>query len=83
MELFSSVPQARGTRSFPSLSDRELALLELLARGEDNAAIARQMRLAPKTVRNQISLMLTKMGVADRAAAVAAARDAGLGRDTY
>lgn len=81
MELFNAAPRSRGTSRFPALSDRELALLDLLARGQDNAAIARQLRLAPKTVRNQISLMLTKMGVADRAAAVAAARDAGLGRD--
>lgn len=81
MDMFTAVPRLRGTRKFPALSDRELALLDLLAKGHDNAAIARQLRVAPKTVRNQISLMLTKMGVADRGAAVAAARDAGLGRD--
>lgn len=80
-DLFNSAPPDRRTRKFPSLTDRELDMLDLLARGQDNAAIARQLRLAPKTVRNQISVMLTKMGVADRAAAVAAARDAGLGRD--
>ena len=80
-ELFASPPKAPGGRRFPGLTDRELAILDLLARGHDNAAIARQLRLAPKTVRNQISLLLTNMGVADRAAAVAAARDAGLGRD--
>lgn len=80
IELFASVPRARGNRTFPTLTERELALLDLLASGHDNAAIARQLHLAPKTVRNQISLMLTKMGVADRAAAVAVARDAGLGR---
>ena len=79
-DLFASPPKARGTRQFPELTDRELAILDLLAGGHDNAAIARRLRLAPKTVRNQISLMLTRMGVADRAAAVAAAKDAGLGR---
>ncbi len=77
--LFDGAPRA-GTRKFPALSDRELDILDLLAMGHDNAAIARRLQLAPKTVRNQISLMLTKMGAADRAAAVAAARDAGLGR---
>ena len=62
---------------------RELTLLDLLAAGEDNAAIGRHLGLAPKTVRNQISLLLTKLGVADRVAAVLLARQAGLGRTAF
>lgn len=64
---------------FPELSDREREVLDLLARGFDNATIARRMVLSPKTVRNHVSNVLTKMGVPDRAAAIIKARDEGLG----
>lgn len=78
-ELFDSAAPARGSSAFPMLSERELGVLEMLASGADNAEIARALGLATKTVRNQVSLLLTKIGAVDRAAAVAAARDAGLG----
>lgn len=81
-ELFASQQPTPGSAAFPMLSERELALLDRLAAGADNAAIGRSLGLATKTVRNQVSLLLTKIGVADRAAAVAIARDAGLGRGT-
>ncbi len=64
---------------FPELSDREREVLDLLARGYDNATIARRMVLSPKTVRNHVSNVLTKLGVPDRAAAMIKARDEGLG----
>jgi len=64
---------------FPELSDREREVLDLLARGYDNATIARRMVLSPKTVRNHVSNVLTKMGVPDRTAAIIRARDEGLG----
>ena len=64
---------------FPELSDREREVLDLLARGFDNATIARRMVLSPKTVRNHVSNVLTKMGVPDRTAAIIRARDEGLG----
>ena len=77
--LFDHAAPVPGAKTFPALSERELELLALLAKGLDNVAIARSLGLAPKTVRNLVSLLLTKMAVPDRAAAVAAARDAGLG----
>ncbi|GAW51312.1 MULTISPECIES: response regulator transcription factor [unclassified Nocardioides] len=64
---------------FPELSDREREVLDLLARGYDNATIARRMVLSPKTVRNHVSNVLTKLGVPDRAQAMIRARDEGLG----
>lgn len=78
--MFTTAPRPQGSSAFPTLSDRELELLEMVARGLDNIAIARELGLAPKTIRNQMSLLLTKMSVPDRATAVAVARDAGLGR---
>jgi len=68
-----------GRDHFPSLSDRELELLDLVAAGHDNGAIARALHLAPKTIRNQISALLDKLGVVDRTAAIRLGREAGLG----
>lgn len=72
-------PRRRGP--FPNLTDRELEVLELMARGRTNADIARQLFLSEKTVRNNVSNIFTKLGVNDRARAVVLARDAGLGTD--
>jgi len=64
---------------FPSLSDREREVLNLVADGKTNPEIARALYLSPKTVRNHVSNIFTKLQVADRAHAIARARDAGLG----
>lgn len=71
---------ARSSRgAFAELTDRELDVLELVAQGHDNATIARMLFLTSKTVRNYVYSIFTKLGVSDRAALVARARDAGLG----
>ncbi|OHV28778.1 response regulator [Pseudofrankia sp. EUN1h] len=64
---------------FPELTDREREILDLVARGLTNPAIARRLHLSDKTIRNHVSNVFTKLQVADRAEAVARARDAGLG----
>jgi DNA-binding NarL/FixJ family response regulator len=69
----------RGGEGLAHLSERELDLLDLLARDADNATISRTLHLAPKTVRNQVSVLLTRIGAADRGAAARIARAAGLG----
>jgi len=69
----------KGGDAFADLTDRELALLDLLAGGADNFAVARATGVAPKTVRNQVSALIDKLGVRDRSEAVQVARDAGLG----
>ena len=61
------------------LTDRETEVLRLLAAGLANTAIATRLGVAPKTVRNQVSALLSKLGVADRAAAAAWARSYGIG----
>jgi DNA-binding NarL/FixJ family response regulator len=63
---------------FPQLTGREREILGLLANGMTNGPIARRLNLSPRTVANHISNILTKIGVADRAQAVIAARQAGL-----
>jgi DNA-binding NarL/FixJ family response regulator len=70
----------RGGEQLAHLSERELDLLELLARDADNATISRTLHLAPKTVRNQVSALLAKVGAGDRGGAARIARQAGLGQ---
>ncbi len=65
---------------FPQLTQREQEVLELLARGKRNAIIADELFLSERTVRNYVSNIFTKLQVADRAQAIAAARDAGIGK---
>ena len=68
------------TRAFPELTPREHDVLELLADGLDNQAIAETLMLSLKTVRNNVSAIFTKLRVADRAQAMLKARESGLGR---
>jgi len=64
---------------FPELSQREREVLDLIAAGINNADIAKRLFLSPKTVRNHVSSVFTKLQVADRAQAIVRARAAGLG----
>jgi DNA-binding NarL/FixJ family response regulator len=70
---------ARDPLLFPELSDREREVLELVARGLSNSEIARTLVVSPKTVRNHVSNVFTKLQVTDRAEAIVRARRAGLG----
>ena len=67
-------------RPFPVLTDREYEILDRLARGLRNDAISGRMGISIKTVQNNVSTILLKLGASDRAQAVALARDAGMGR---
>lgn len=71
----------RASTPFPELTDREREVLDLVARGHDNHLIAKRLALSPKTVRNHLSNVLTKIQAVDRAQAIVRARDAGLGLD--
>ena len=70
---------ANRTRAFPELTPREHDVLELLAQGLGNQAIAAELSLSLKTVRNNVSTIFTKLRVADRAHAMLKAQDGGLG----
>jgi DNA-binding NarL/FixJ family response regulator len=65
--------------AFPSLTERERDVLERVAMGRGNAAIAHELMISLKTVRNHVSNILTKLQVPDRSAAIVKAREAGLG----
>jgi DNA-binding NarL/FixJ family response regulator len=48
------------------LSDREIQVLKLIANGKDNAEIARELFISPKTVKNHISNILMKLQIENR-----------------
>jgi DNA-binding NarL/FixJ family response regulator len=64
---------------FSDLTNREREILELIARGVPNSAIAEQLFISLKTVRNHVSNIYSKLQVVDRAQAVIRARNAGMG----
>lgn len=65
--------------AFAALTEREHEVLELSASGLTNSAIAERLVISPKTVRNYITEIFSKLQLADRAQAIIRARDAGLG----
>ncbi len=81
VSFFATMP-AMDTTIFPELTEREREILDMVARGLSNPDIANRLVLAPKTVRNHISNIFSKLQVADRAQAIVRAREAGLGGAT-
>lgn len=79
VDFFTDAHRDHAAQVFPELTDREREVLDLVAAGCGNHQIAGRLFLAEKTVRNHVSAILCKLQVSDRAAAVARARDAGLG----
>ncbi|MEW5988641.1 MAG: response regulator transcription factor [Chloroflexota bacterium] len=79
IEFFANMRPAKQAQIFPELSDREREVLDLIAQGYKNVEIAARLVLSPKTVRNHVSNILSKLQVADRSQAIIRARDAGLG----
>ena len=63
---------------FPGLTERELDILRLMAKGNSNHQIAEHLVLSPKTVSNYISNIFSKLQVADRTQAIIKAREAGV-----
>ncbi len=66
-------------RPFPQLTERERGILDCVAAGMTNPEIGATLFLSPKTVANNISMILDKLQVAHRAEAIVTARNAGLG----
>jgi len=80
--FFSSPASSAPSPAFPELTERELEVLALIAEGYTNTIIAERLSLSPKTVRNHVSNVFSKLQVADRAEAIVRAREAGLGQET-
>jgi pimeloyl-ACP methyl ester carboxylesterase/DNA-binding CsgD family transcriptional regulator len=86
LDDFLSPPRGAAVATAVSLDDltsREREVLEIVAQGLDNYAIAARLHISEKTVRNHVSIIFSKLGVTSRAQAVALARDAGLGNKAF
>jgi DNA-binding NarL/FixJ family response regulator len=79
LSFFSAPPPQH--EPFPELSPREREVLDHLAAGLSNTAIADRLGLSLKSVNNRTSAIFGKLQVAGRAEAIIRAREAGLGRD--
>ena len=79
VSFFDRAPARPDPAAFPELTEREREILELIARGRSNAEITDALVLSPKTVRNHVSNVFSKLQVRDRAEAIVRAREAGLG----
>lgn len=78
IDFFATPHPAALKEVFPTLTEREREILQLLARGSTNHDIAKQLALSVKTVNNYVSNIFSKLQVTDRAQAIIRARDAGL-----
>jgi DNA-binding NarL/FixJ family response regulator len=78
MQYFGAPRPSVPSQAFPELTEREREILTLIAQGYTNPAIAEKLVLSPKTVRNHVSTIFSKLQVAGRAEAIIRARDAGL-----
>ena len=81
IQYFAALPKTASALSFRELTEREREILQLMARGLNNAAIANTLSVSLKTVQNHVSNIFVKLQVADRAEAIVRAHEAGLGRD--
>jgi DNA-binding NarL/FixJ family response regulator len=79
-DFFTGTQREYAAKVFPQITDREREVLDLIAAGCGNHDIARRLTLSEKTVRNHVAAITLKLQVRDRAALVAKARDAGLGK---
>jgi DNA-binding NarL/FixJ family response regulator len=80
-ELFQAPSLPQSTRSgLPDLTEREREVLDMLAAGASNDAIARRLFVSNKTVRNTVSGIYTKLHANGRAEAIVKAREAGFGK---
>jgi DNA-binding NarL/FixJ family response regulator len=78
--VVAAAASAPRTDALAALDARDLEILELLVQGLPTSQVAARLFLAPKTVRNRISEMLTKLGVASRDEAITLGQAGGLGR---
>jgi DNA-binding NarL/FixJ family response regulator len=81
VEPIGDRPPCRNNLALATLTPRERAVLEGIAKGLDNSELAVSLKISEKTVRNHITRVFDKICVEHRYQAIVLAREAGLGRD--
>lgn len=71
-------PRLNGPAAHDQLTEREMDVLRLMARGASNGEIAEELYLASTTIKTHVGSVFAKLGVRDRAAAIVYAFDAGI-----
>jgi DNA-binding NarL/FixJ family response regulator len=78
--VVAAAASAPRTDALAALDARDLEILDLLVQGLPTSRVAARLYLAPKTVRNRVSEMISKLGVTSREEAIALGHAGGLGR---
>lgn len=81
MHQFTGTEPSAEPAPFVELTPREREVLDLVAQGRSNTQIAEQLFISPKTVRNHVTRIFSKLDVRRRAEAIVQAREAGFGRN--
>lgn len=76
--VLEELRRSDATPAADQLTERERDILALVARGDDNRAIAQQLHLSEKTVANRLSEIFSKLGVSNRTQAALVAVQRGL-----
>jgi DNA-binding NarL/FixJ family response regulator len=75
---FTRIPRPTPPQGLDELTERELEVLRLIARGLSNAEIGGELFISETTVKTHITHVLRKLGLRDRVQAVVLAHEAGL-----
>jgi DNA-binding NarL/FixJ family response regulator len=78
IERFTRIPQPAPPTQLEDLTERELDVFRLIARGLSNAEIGKELFISDTTVKTHITHILSKLGLRDRVQAVVLAYQAGL-----
>jgi DNA-binding NarL/FixJ family response regulator len=78
IKQFTRVPRPAPPREFNDLTEREVDVFRLLARGQSNAEIGRELYISETTVKTHITHILQKLNLRDRVQAVVLAYETGI-----